>query len=42
MLTVWRCLPQGGFSELQGSDGVQKFCIIRVQWGEERLPQVHY
>jgi len=31
---------QGGFAELQGSEGVQRFCIIRVAWGEERLPQV--
>ena len=31
---------QGGFSDLQGSEGIQRFCIIRVAWGEERLPQV--
>jgi hypothetical protein len=31
---------QGGFCELQGSEGVQRFCIIRVAWGEDRLPQV--
>ena len=33
---------QGGFSELQGADGVQRFCIIKVEWGDERLPQVRF
>ena len=32
-------LPAGGFADLQGSEGLQRFAIIRVRWDEERLPQ---
>lgn len=38
-VTGTSALPAGGFADLQGSEGVQPFCVIQVQWGDERLPQ---
>ena len=38
-VTGTSAIPPGGFASLQGSEGLQSFCVIRVRWGDERLPQ---